>query len=91
MENNSLTILTNRFFALVLKSPIQMGWLSIINLVTNISRLGTFKKGCCYVTDGFVRKIAFFCGEYQRGGYNTDGLVLKMTLSMLRETASFFS
>jgi hypothetical protein len=29
--------------ALVLKSPTQMGWLSIINSVTNISRLGTFK------------------------------------------------
>jgi hypothetical protein len=42
MANNSLTIHTNRFFALVLKSPIQMGWLSIINSVTNISRLGTF-------------------------------------------------
>ncbi len=40
MSNNSLTIHTNRFFALVLKSPIQMGWLSIINSVTNISRLG---------------------------------------------------
>jgi hypothetical protein len=44
MANNSLTIHTNRFFALVLKSPIQMGWLSIINSVTNISRLGTFKN-----------------------------------------------
>jgi hypothetical protein len=44
MANKSLTIQTNRFFALVLKSPIQMGWLSIINSVTNISRLGTFKK-----------------------------------------------
>ncbi len=46
MASNSLTILTNRFFALVLKSPIQMGWLSIINSVTNISRLGTFKDFC---------------------------------------------
>jgi hypothetical protein len=44
MTNNSLTILTNRFFALFLKSPIQMGWLSIINSVTNISRLGTFNR-----------------------------------------------
>jgi hypothetical protein len=44
MANNSLTIHTNRFYALVLKSPIQMGWLSIINSVTNISRLGTFKE-----------------------------------------------
>jgi hypothetical protein len=44
MANNSLTILTNRFFALVLKSPIQMGWLSIINSVTNMSRLGTFNQ-----------------------------------------------
>jgi hypothetical protein len=43
MANNSLTIHTNRFFGSFLKSPIQMGWLSIINSVTNISRLGTFK------------------------------------------------
>jgi hypothetical protein len=43
MANNSLTIYTNRFFALVLKSPFQRGSLSIINSVTNISRLGTFK------------------------------------------------
>jgi hypothetical protein len=42
MANNSLTIHTNRIFALVLKSPIQMGWLRINNSVTNISRLGTF-------------------------------------------------
>jgi hypothetical protein len=43
MANNSLTIHTNRFFGSFLKSPIQMGWLSIINSVRNISRLGTFK------------------------------------------------
>jgi hypothetical protein len=43
MADNSLTIDRNRFLALVLKSPTQMGWLSIINSVTNISRLGTFK------------------------------------------------
>jgi hypothetical protein len=36
--------------ALVLKSPTQMGWLSIINSVTNISRLGTFKL----ILDHFV-------------------------------------
>ena len=42
MADNSLTIDRNRFLALVLKSPTQMGWLSIINSVTNISRLGTF-------------------------------------------------
>jgi hypothetical protein len=42
MADNSLTIHTNQFFALVFKSPIQIGWLSIINSVTNISRLGTF-------------------------------------------------
>ncbi len=45
MADNSPTIDRNRFLALVLKSPTQMGWLSIINSVTNISRLGTF-KGC---------------------------------------------
>jgi len=44
MADNSLTIDRNRFLALVLKSPTQMGWLSIINSVTNISRLGTFKE-----------------------------------------------
>jgi hypothetical protein len=43
MANNNLTIHTNQIFALVLKSPIQTGWLSNINSVTNISRLGTFK------------------------------------------------
>jgi hypothetical protein len=48
MADNSLTIDRNRFLALVLKSPTQMGWLSIINSVTNISRLGTFNSssGC---------------------------------------------
>jgi hypothetical protein len=44
MADNSLTIDRNRFLALVLKSPTQMGWLSIINSVTNISRLCTFKE-----------------------------------------------
>jgi hypothetical protein len=44
MADNSLTIDRNRFLALVLKSPTQMGSLSIINSVTNISRLGTFNK-----------------------------------------------
>ncbi len=47
MANNSLTIHTNRFFGSFLKSPIQMGWLRIINSVTNISRLGTFKEPQC--------------------------------------------
>ncbi len=44
MADNSLTIDRNRFLALVLKSPTQMGSLSIINSVTNISRLGTFNE-----------------------------------------------
>ena len=56
MANNSLTVLTNRFFALVLKSPIQMGWLSIFNSVTNISRLGTF-KGALDDNEGESRMI----------------------------------
>jgi hypothetical protein len=43
MANNNLTIHTNRFFGSFLKSPIQLGWLSIINSVTSISCLGTFK------------------------------------------------
>jgi len=43
MANISLTLYTNGFFGLVLKSPIQMGSLSMNNSVKNISRLGTFK------------------------------------------------
>ncbi len=43
MANISLTLYTNVFFGSVLKSPTQMGSLSINNSVTNISRLGTFK------------------------------------------------
>jgi hypothetical protein len=43
MENISLILYTKGFFGSVLKSPTQMGSLSINNSVTNISRLGTFK------------------------------------------------
>ena len=43
MANISLTLYTNGFFGSILKSPIQMGSLSVNNSVTNISRLGTFK------------------------------------------------
>ncbi len=43
MANISLTPYTNSFFGSFLKSPNQMGSLSINNSVTNISRLGTFK------------------------------------------------
>jgi hypothetical protein len=43
MENISLILYTKGFFGSVLKSPPQMGSLSINNSVTNISRLGTFK------------------------------------------------
>ncbi len=43
MANISLSLYTNGFFGSVLKSPTQMGSLSINNSVTNISRLGTFK------------------------------------------------
>jgi hypothetical protein len=42
MANISLTLYTNGIFGSVLKSPTQMGSLSINNSVTNISRLGTF-------------------------------------------------
>ena len=44
MANISLTLYTNGFFGSVLKSPIQIGTLSVNNSVTNISRLGTFKQ-----------------------------------------------
>ncbi len=57
MPNNSLTTHTNRFFGSFLKSPIQMGWLSIINSVTNISRLGTFKAS--------LTKIVMYKFEFQ--------------------------
>jgi hypothetical protein len=40
----SLTLYTIGFFGSVLKSPIQIGLLSKNNLVTNILRLGTFKR-----------------------------------------------
>ncbi len=43
MANISLILYTEGFFGSVLKSPTQMGSLSINNSVTNISRLGTFK------------------------------------------------
>ncbi len=43
MANNTLTFHTNQFFAVDLKSPVQMGQLSIINSVKNISCLGTFQ------------------------------------------------
>jgi hypothetical protein len=42
MANISLTLYTDGFFGSVLKSPSQMGSLSIHNSVTNISPLGTF-------------------------------------------------
>ncbi len=53
----SLTLYTNSVFDLVPMSPIQMGLLSVNNLETNISRLGTFNPfitfssftGPCYV------------------------------------------
>jgi hypothetical protein len=44
MANISLTLYTNGFFGSFLKSPTQMGSLSINNSVTNISRLGTFNQ-----------------------------------------------
>ncbi len=44
MQNISLILYTKGFFGSVLKSPTQMGSLSINNSVTNISRLGTFKS-----------------------------------------------
>jgi hypothetical protein len=44
MANISLTLYTDAFFGLILKSPMQMGSLSVNNSITNISRLGTFKE-----------------------------------------------
>ncbi len=43
MANISPTPYTNGFFGSVVKSPTQMGSLSVNNSVTNIARLGTFK------------------------------------------------
>ncbi len=45
MVNISLTLYTKGFFGSFLKSPTQIGSLSINNSVTNISRLGTFQCG----------------------------------------------
>ncbi len=44
MENISLILYSKGFFGSVLKSPTQMGSLSINNSVMNISGLGTFKQ-----------------------------------------------
>jgi hypothetical protein len=44
MGNINPTVYTNGFFGSFLKSPTQMGLLSVNNSVTNISRLGTFKE-----------------------------------------------
>ncbi len=44
IANISLTLYTNGFFGSILRSPIEMGSLSVNNSVTNISRLGTFKQ-----------------------------------------------
>jgi hypothetical protein len=49
MANIGLTLYTDGFFGSVLKSPSQMGSLSIHNSVTNISRLGTFKAWLVHV------------------------------------------
>jgi hypothetical protein len=43
MGNINPTVYTNGFFGSFLKSPTQMGSLSVDNSVTNISCLGTFK------------------------------------------------
>jgi hypothetical protein len=43
MGNINPTAYTNGFFGSFLKSPTQMGWLSVDNSVRNISHLGTFK------------------------------------------------
>ena len=54
MANISLTLYTTRFFGSVLKSPVQMGLLSVNNSVMNISRLGIFNIG-----EGEVRDIMY--------------------------------
>jgi hypothetical protein len=43
MANISPILYTNGLFGSVLKSPTQMGSLSVNNSVTNISHMGTFK------------------------------------------------
>jgi hypothetical protein len=57
MVNISLTLYTNGLFGSVLKSPIQMGWLSKNNSVTNISRLGTFNE--TWISDR-IRKLTLY-------------------------------
>jgi hypothetical protein len=59
MVSISLTY-TIGFFGSVLKLSIQMGSLSINNLVTNISRLGNFKTYCARTSnDEFSPHICF--------------------------------
>ncbi len=61
MGNSTLTYHANRFFALVPKSPVQMGYLSIINKVRNISRLGTFKVSVLWMIR--VRPVLYICSD----------------------------
>ncbi len=79
MANISLTLYINAFFGSILKSPIQMGSLSVNNSVTNISRLGTFKN--LFLT-ALVRKSAKFHDKSAKrefeNSYNFVSTVLKV-------------
>ncbi len=63
MVNISLTLYTKGFFGSFLKSPTQMGSLSINNSITNISRLGTF-KGRCLAGRGYKEMSSMVADQY---------------------------
>jgi hypothetical protein len=65
MVNISLTLYTKGFFGSFVKSPTQMGSLSINNSVTNISRLGTFKR-----TEAFHLELKVVVADSFRNSVN---------------------
>jgi hypothetical protein len=65
MGNINPTVCTNGFFGSFLKSPIQMGSLSVDNSVTNFSSLGTFNVPLTIT----MRDIIFFCRQTYFMGY----------------------
>jgi hypothetical protein len=69
MVNFSLTLYTKGFFGSFLKSPTQMGSLSINNSVTNISCLGTFKE-----------REYFWLGQLTRGEAKKDNIAISVVI-----------
>jgi hypothetical protein len=80
MVNISLTLYTKGFFGSFLKSPTQMGSLSINNSVTNISRLGTFK---------IIRRMLIIRLKYEANDEHALKLIKSMLTLMLMLSISF--